>query len=466
MRLRRTAKPWVALAPLAIDWVIKSFELARKHFPKAKLLLNEYNVIVENGITTNYLGLINLLHERKLIDGIGEQAHFYERASPEVLGANLDRLAAVGLPIYISEFDLNLANDADQANVMKKLFPIFWDHPQVAGVTHWGHQQGSVWRVNAYLIRSDGTTRPALDWINCYRDGGGDTCTVPVYVPPGWQGDEFGITLEAINHDEGQGVVSGGVIAYTDDGDWIAFQDVAFESDWDTVWVTYAKGNTTAGSVSVHLDSLANPALVTVDLPPTSGWGSSATVDEALSSVTGTHDVYIRFNGAPGVANLSSVRFGKPVPPSGINLRHQWRLRGGYRRLEQLGQWHAERQHPASPQRRAEPAIDGARRHRRLCGLLTDQRRAARYHVSPSAPGCCTRVQRPTRGAWWPRWNAPRPRRLPATTPFRGCRTMARWHRTPGRSCRAISSFRTATSSTWLSTSRARPRGSMCTWMT
>ncbi len=114
------------------DWVIKSFELARKHLPKARLLLNEYNVIVEDGLTTNYLNLINLLKERKLIDGIGEQAHFYERANPEVLAANLQRLADTGLPIYISEFDLNLANDADQANVMSTLFPIFWDHPSVA----------------------------------------------------------------------------------------------------------------------------------------------------------------------------------------------------------------------------------------------------------------------------------------------------------------------------------------------
>lgn len=302
------------------DWVIKSFELARKHFPKAQLILNEYNVIVENGITTNYLNIINLLKDRKLIDAIGEQAHFYERASPAVLKANLDRLGAVGLPIYISEFDLNLANDADQANVMRSLFPIFWQHPQVNGVTHWGHQQGSMWRANAYLVRTDGTSRPALDWLGCYIGGGGDACTVPQYTPPGWRGDQYGLTLEAINHDVGQGVVSGGVIAYTDDGDWIEFKGVEFRADWDKVWVTYAKGNTTPGSVSVHLDAVTNPAVVTVDLPPTAGWGTSAILEAALSSITGTHDVFIRFNGTSGVGNLSSVRFGKPIPQSNTNL--------------------------------------------------------------------------------------------------------------------------------------------------
>ncbi|HYJ40184.1 MAG TPA: endo-1,4-beta-xylanase [Steroidobacteraceae bacterium] len=302
------------------DWVIKSFELARKHFPKARLILNEYNVIVENGITTNYLNIINLLNERKLIDGVGEQAHFYERANPEVLLGNLDRLTATGLPVYISEFDLNLANDADQANVMSKLFPIFWDHPGVAGVTHWGHQQGSMWRANAFLVRTDGTTRPAMDWVQCYIGGGGDACTVPEFVHPGWVGDQNGVTLDAVNHDEGSGVVSGGVIAYTDDGDWIKFKGVQFRSDWNKVWVAYAKGNTTQGSISVHLDSLDSPAAVTVNLPPTAGWGSSATVEEALASISGTHDVFIRFNGGPGVANLSSVRFGKPIPPSTTNL--------------------------------------------------------------------------------------------------------------------------------------------------
>ena len=243
------------------DWVIKSFELARKHFPKAKLILNEYNVIIEDGLTTNYLNVINLLKERKLIDGVGEQAHFYERANPEVLAGNLQRLADTGLPIYISEFDLNLANDADQANVMSTLFPIFWDHPGVAGVTHWGHQQGSMWRANAYLVRADGTTRPAMDWVQCYIGGGGDACTVPEYVHPGWQGDQYGLTLDAVNHDEGRGVVSGGVIAYTDDGDWIKFKGVEFRGDWNKIWVAYAKGNTTPGSISVHLDSLDNPAV-------------------------------------------------------------------------------------------------------------------------------------------------------------------------------------------------------------
>ncbi|NLG76559.1 MAG: hypothetical protein GX535_09995 [Xanthomonadaceae bacterium] len=47
-----------------------------------------------------------------------------------MLAANLERLMATGLPIYSSELDLNLDDDADHANVMRRIFPIFWDHPE------------------------------------------------------------------------------------------------------------------------------------------------------------------------------------------------------------------------------------------------------------------------------------------------------------------------------------------------
>jgi GH35 family endo-1,4-beta-xylanase len=303
------------------DWVIKAFEMARAHFPHAKLILNEYNTLMLDQFTTNYLAVIDVLKARGLVDGIGEQAHFLERADLPVIAANLDKLATAGLPIYISELDLNFADDARHANRMRDLFKLFWDHPSVGGITHWGYREGATWRTNGYLLRSDGTERPALQWIVCYMGGGGDSCTVPEYVPTGWKGTEYGLTLEAEEYDLGSGVAAlGNVVAYTDGGDWIGYQGVEFQQGWDTFWVTYAKGNTDPGSISVFLDSREGTPLFTLDLPPTSGWGSSDTLEQALSSITGTHDVYIVFNGAGGIGNIDNVRFGKPQPQSGVNL--------------------------------------------------------------------------------------------------------------------------------------------------
>src|SRR5690606_28570888 len=147
---------------------------------ESQLILNDYQILHLPEFTQDYLEIITVLQERELIDGIGLQAHFLERADVPVVAANLETLAATGLPIYISEFDLNFANDARHANAMRDLFTVFWENPAVVGVTHWGHLQGSVWRTIAYLIRNDGSTRPAMDWIVCYLDGGAD-CAVPEY---------------------------------------------------------------------------------------------------------------------------------------------------------------------------------------------------------------------------------------------------------------------------------------------
>ena len=186
------------------DWVIKAFEMARHYFPNAELLLNDYNVEALPDLATPYLQIINLLNQRGLIDGIGLQAHFLERAELPLIADSLNRFAATGLPHYVSELDVNFADDARQAQRVRDLFTLFWNHPSVVGVTHWGYLQGSMWRPDASLLRSDGTARPALDWINCFRAGGAN-CTVPDYVPTPRAGDKTGITLEAEEYDGGQG---------------------------------------------------------------------------------------------------------------------------------------------------------------------------------------------------------------------------------------------------------------------
>ena len=302
------------------DWVIAAFELARTHFPRSELLLNDYQVEILETFTDDYLEIVELLKERGLIDGIGVQGHFLERAEMPVVEANLAKLAATGLPIYVTEFDVNLANDAQHANVFRDLFTMFWEHPSVLGVTHWGYRQGSVWQPNAYLLRSDGTPRPALDWLVCYL-AGGDECSVPEYVPGPKTGTELGISIEAETYDEGQGLIAlGNVVAYTDDGDWLRYASVIFQNSWDRFSVRYAKGNAESGSLSVYLDSLASEPLFEIELPPTAGWGDFQSIEVPWVPLSGEHDVYVRFNGTSGVANVDRFAFLSPQPDGGPNL--------------------------------------------------------------------------------------------------------------------------------------------------
>jgi GH35 family endo-1,4-beta-xylanase len=150
------------------DWVVWSFEKAREYCPNAKLHLNDYGIIGSTSATNQYLEIINILIAKDLIDGIGVQGHGLENADTATLRANLDKLAETGLPIYITEYDVNLANDADQYLVYFNQFPIFWTHPGVAGITLWGYIQNQIWKANAYLLRTDGSERPALSWLKTY----------------------------------------------------------------------------------------------------------------------------------------------------------------------------------------------------------------------------------------------------------------------------------------------------------
>ena len=157
------------------DWVITAFQWARQYCLKGvKLLLNEYNILQDNTVTTNYLALIDTLRVRGLIDGIGIQGHYFEFKGSgytypiNTLKANLQRLTATGLPVYISEFDINEPVDSVQLANYKIYFPLFWEEPGVKGMTLWGYMQGDMWKQDAYLVRSNGTERPALQWLRRY----------------------------------------------------------------------------------------------------------------------------------------------------------------------------------------------------------------------------------------------------------------------------------------------------------
>ncbi|MDD5454912.1 MAG: endo-1,4-beta-xylanase [Candidatus Ratteibacteria bacterium] len=152
------------------DWVLWCFEKARQYCPNAKLLLNEYNILNDDSNATEYLQIINLLKDRDLIDGVGIQSHYFEfeGVSSNALLNNLDRLSAPGLPIYISEFDVDIFDDTTQQEEYERIFPLFWEHSAVKGMTLWGYMEGKIWKEDAYLIRADGTERPALVWLKEY----------------------------------------------------------------------------------------------------------------------------------------------------------------------------------------------------------------------------------------------------------------------------------------------------------
>jgi endo-1,4-beta-xylanase len=152
------------------DWVIEAYKLARKYFPNAKLVINEYGI--ENNVTTlnKYITLINLLKDRKLVDHVGFQAHAFNTANltSASLKIFLDKLAEPGFPIFATEIDIDGPTDQKQLDDFKKLIPVMWEHPKVFGLTFWGWRPG-LWRNAEKAFFHDGTKeRPALEWLRTY----------------------------------------------------------------------------------------------------------------------------------------------------------------------------------------------------------------------------------------------------------------------------------------------------------
>mgnify|MGYP005836765193 CR=1 FL=1 len=150
-------------------WVKWLYEKANIYKPSGCILLiNEFDILKNSGTRSTYKQIINMLISNNLLGGIGMQGHWLESTSANTIKTALDEMDDYGLPLFISEYDVNSSNDNTQKDIYASQFPVFWTHPGVKGVTMWGYKQGSIWRDDAYLLRSNGSERPALQWMRDY----------------------------------------------------------------------------------------------------------------------------------------------------------------------------------------------------------------------------------------------------------------------------------------------------------
>ncbi|HEY6123856.1 MAG TPA: endo-1,4-beta-xylanase [Steroidobacteraceae bacterium] len=162
------------------DWVITSFQLARQYCPNAKLLINEYGTENDPPVRNTYKTIINLLKARGLIDGIGIQAHYFniDNMNRAAVTTMLNDYATLALDVWVSELDIvGPGGDAGQLAKYQDVFPGFWEHASVKGITIWGYIVGQTWRDGTGLVTTGGQERPAMTWLKGYVSGtpGGDT---------------------------------------------------------------------------------------------------------------------------------------------------------------------------------------------------------------------------------------------------------------------------------------------------
>jgi endo-1,4-beta-xylanase len=162
------------------DWVITAFQIARTNCPNAKLLINEYGTENDPPVRNTYKTIINLLKARGLIDGIGIQAHYFniDNMNRAAVTTMLNDYATLALDVWVSELDIiGPGGDAGQLAKYQDVFPGFWEHSSVKGITLWGYIVGQTWRDGTGLVTTGGVERPAMTWLKGYvaGTGGGDT---------------------------------------------------------------------------------------------------------------------------------------------------------------------------------------------------------------------------------------------------------------------------------------------------
>ncbi|WP_082114728.1 endo-1,4-beta-xylanase [Lentzea aerocolonigenes] len=138
---------------LGDGYVADAFRWARAADPSAKLYINDYNT---EGINAKSTGLYNLVRTLKQqgvpIDGIGIQTHLATKYGfPTSFRQNMERFAALGLDIAITEADVRIPLPADSAKLATQAsyFRQIWDACHAVSrcveFTTWGFTDRHSW---------------------------------------------------------------------------------------------------------------------------------------------------------------------------------------------------------------------------------------------------------------------------------------------------------------------------------
>ena len=175
------------------DFIAKAFQYAHEADPNAILRYNDYGL--ENPMKLRKLiVMVKQLQEQKVpIHAIGTQVHINVSTTFETMDNSLARIATLGLPIHVTELDINsaqggqrstgadisanasttqggLVSDADKklADAYEAVFRAFVKHDKSLDlVVFWGVNDAVSWRAQGkpLIFDDDNKPKPAFDAV-------------------------------------------------------------------------------------------------------------------------------------------------------------------------------------------------------------------------------------------------------------------------------------------------------------
>jgi len=170
------------------DYIAKAFQYAHEADPSAILRYNDYGL--ENPAKRKKLAILikSLQAEKVPVHAIGSQAHVNVSMSFDTMDHALTEIAALGLPVHVTELDINsaasgqrgvgadvsanaltteggLVSDADRklSDAYAAIFRAFLKHSDsLKMVTFWGANDANSWRAQGKPLLFDGDCQPKL----------------------------------------------------------------------------------------------------------------------------------------------------------------------------------------------------------------------------------------------------------------------------------------------------------------
>ncbi|HHV28514.1 endo-1,4-beta-xylanase [Acetivibrio mesophilus] len=147
------------------DFIVKSFEYARKYAPSGcKLFYNDYNEY-EDRKCDFIIEILTELKEKGLVDGMGMQSHWVmDYPSISMFEKSIKRYAALGLEIQLTELDIKNPDNNPSAlerqatryqQLVTKLIDLKKEGANITALVFWGVTDSTSW-LGGYPLLFDG----------------------------------------------------------------------------------------------------------------------------------------------------------------------------------------------------------------------------------------------------------------------------------------------------------------------
>ncbi|MBT0994552.1 endo-1,4-beta-xylanase [Cellulomonas sp. DKR-3] len=156
---------------LGDGYIETAFRAARAADPSARLCYNDYNIEGVNAKSDAVYAMVRDFKARGVpIDCVGLQSHFIVGQVPSSLQTNMNRFAALGVDVRVTELDIRMSTPSDQAKLTqqaadyRKVFEVCNAVARCQGVTIWGITDTYSWVPNTFPGQG-----AALVWDDSYR---------------------------------------------------------------------------------------------------------------------------------------------------------------------------------------------------------------------------------------------------------------------------------------------------------